>query len=97
MPLVNMSASTLIQLLSQDEFAKEQFNGYVGMLKKNKGFTALWKKQHPGEITEFQDYANIFNDFRSTLGDDVSNKWFKKKPFTWDDKMVSRSRPIARR
>ena len=97
MPLVNMSALTLIQLLSQDEFAKEQFNGYFGMLRKNKGFTAQWKKQHPGEITEFQDYANIFNDFRSTLGDDVSNKWFKKKLFTWDNKMVSRSRPIARR
>lgn len=77
MPLVNMSALTLIQLLSQDEFAKEQFNGYFGMLRKNKGFTAQWKKQHPGEITEFQDYANIFNDFRSTLGDDGSTGFYR--------------------
>lgn len=74
MPLVNMSIPQLAAVHQKDEFARGQFLGYVGMLKRNKGFTIIWKAQHPGEITEFKEYENIFKDFRSTLASNVSIK-----------------------
>lgn len=77
MPLVNMNKSTLIQVLKQDEFAKDQFNGYAGMLRKNRDFSKTWKKKHPKEITELQDYAKIFNDFRSELGENGSTGLYR--------------------
>ena len=72
MPLVNMSIPRLVAHLSQDAFAKEQFGGYVGMLKKNKGFAAQWRARYPDEITEFQEYENMFKEFRNTLASNVS-------------------------
>ncbi|XP_078370774.1 polyunsaturated fatty acid 5-lipoxygenase-like [Oculina patagonica] len=68
MPLVNMSIQQLVAVHQMDEFKRGQFLGYVGMLKRNKGFTKQWKAQHPEEITEFQEYENIFKEFRSKLG-----------------------------
>ncbi len=73
MPLVNMSIQQLVAVHQMDEFKRGQFLGYVGMLKRNKGFTKQWKAQHPEEITEFQEYENIFKEFRSKLGGSVSN------------------------
>ena len=75
MPLVNMTIQQLMAVLMKDEFAREQFGGYIGMLRRNKGFTALWKTQHPEEIKEFQDYGTIFNAFRSSLANNVSSQY----------------------
>ena len=69
-----MTIRQLAEVHKKDEFAREEFLGYVSMLKRNKGFTTIWKAQHPGEITEFQEYENIFKDFRSTLASNVSIK-----------------------
>ena len=73
MPLVNMSIQQLVPLLRQDEFAREHFLGYIGMLKRNKNFTTHWKAQNPEEITKFKDYQTIFKEFRDNLASSVSN------------------------
>jgi len=77
MPLVNMSIPRLVAHFSQDAFAKEQFGGYVGMLKKNKGFAAQWRARYPDEITEFQEYENMFKEFRNTLASNESSGFYR--------------------
>jgi len=42
------------------------------MLLKNKGVAAKWRAQHPEEITEFQEYENMFKELRSKLASNVS-------------------------
>ena len=72
MPLVNMTINQLVAHHSQDAFTKNQFFGYVGMLRKNKGFAEIWRAQHPEEIAVFEEYENMFKSFRGQLGSNVS-------------------------
>ena len=72
MPLVNMSIPRLVAHLSQDAFEKEHFDSFSGMVIKNIGFAAQWREQHPEEITDFQEYENIFKEFRNNLASKVS-------------------------
>jgi len=73
MPLVNMSRDQLVAEQTRDEFAREHFRGYTGMLLRNKNFTTHWKAQNPEEITKFKDYETIFKEFRGSLASSVSN------------------------
>jgi len=67
-----MTMQQIINHNLRDEFLKEHFGTYVSMLRRNKAFTDHWLAQHPKEITAFQGYKNMFSDFRSALGSNVS-------------------------
>lgn len=73
MPLINMTFNQTIAHHLQDPFACNHFKGYVSMLKKNKAFSADWKKSHPKEINAFQEYQDMFQQFRHNLGSNVSS------------------------
>ena len=72
MPLVNMTIDQLKAYFLQDEFAKNYFLGYGSMLLKNKVFAAKWRAKHPAEITGFEEYEDMFNEFRRNIGSNVS-------------------------
>ena len=72
MPLLNMTIDQLKAYFLQDEFAKNYFVGYGSMLLKNKGFAAEWRAKHPAEITGFDEYEDMFNEFRRNIGSNVS-------------------------
>lgn len=73
MPLVNMTVKQLRDHYQQDAFARDHFLNYVSMLLRNKGFAAQWRAQHPEEMTKFQDYENMFEEFRSNLASNGSS------------------------
>ena len=79
MPLVKMSRERLVDHHSRDPFAREEFSGYVKMLLKNKDFAAKWRARHPKEIITFQEYENIYREFRRMSGSAVST--FERKQF----------------
>lgn len=67
MPLVNMTIKQLADHHTKDEFAREHFVNYFSMLLKTRKLGAQWLAQHPEEITDFQGYENIYNEFRSNM------------------------------
>ena len=67
-----MTIDQLKAYFLQDEFAKNYFLGYGSMLLKNKGFAAEWRAKHPAEITGFEEYEDMFNEFRRNIGSNVS-------------------------
>ncbi|XP_078365273.1 allene oxide synthase-lipoxygenase protein-like [Oculina patagonica] len=67
MPLVNMTIKQLAAHHSQDEFFKEHFTNYFGMLMKTRRLGAQWIAEHTEEITEFQGYENIYHEFRRNM------------------------------
>ena len=73
MPLINMTLNQTVAHHTQDPFARNHFYGYLSMLTKNNEFSADWKKRHPKEKNAFQEYQDMFQQFRHNLGSNVSN------------------------
>lgn len=67
MPLVNMTIQQLAAHHSQDDFFKEHFTNYFGMLMNTRRLGAQWIADHTEEITEFQGYENIYHQFRRNM------------------------------
>lgn len=76
MPLVNMTIEQLAAHHSKDEFFREHFTNYFGMLMKTRRLGAQWIAQHTEEITEFEGYEDIYHSFRSSMIVPVSVTWF---------------------
>lgn len=77
-PLVNMTINQLAEHHKKDEFAKEHFVNYYRMLLKTRELGKDWIAQHPEEITDFQEYENIFKEFRSSMENMATVSYFNK-------------------
>lgn len=66
-PRVNMTTQQVVAYLSQDDFLREHFINYLGMVRKSRALSAQWIAEYPKEITEFKKYENIYNEFRRKM------------------------------
>ena len=53
--------------VSQDEFLRDHYTNLLHLLIKTKRLGEQWIAEHTEEITEFEGYESIYNNFRRSM------------------------------